>query len=499
MANRRGEIFRPNQEYAHRLRKILEEYPDGSQILREILQNSDDAKSRKQIFILDNNNYPTQKLLEPRNEGTRRTDAKLDRYQGPALLSRNDTIFEERDFDSLLKLADSEKRKQFDKIGAMGMGFNSIYHLTDSPSFITGNSYVILDPHEWYYNGGIKFNFIEEAVDFPDQFAPFRTFKIPFDHTFEGTFFRYPLRTSEDSIDSVISKKVYKPDDVREMFKRFYENEGINCLLFLKYIEVIEFYELEEGETEPKLLYEISLENADEVRSKRRQIAENVVKRMESLDPKGSNKITPLESIYIAEFFRKNYNGESERISWVIFNQLNETDVLDKFKGDFKEHKLVPAIGLAVRLDNQGTNGRLFCFLPLPIPTPFRASINGYFAVGTNRRTIWSSADNEDLADDSLAKLKVTWNEHLFDKVLPKAWVRFLVELPNKYPSVQPSKFYDFWPILSDHVSSSVVEFCKQLLEKVVENLKTDDEVFIGPRASYAPGNMKGLIPTNNN
>jgi hypothetical protein len=43
----------------------------------------------------------------------------------------------------------------------VGVGFNSIYHITDTPSFITGDKYVILDPHEWYYDGGKKFSFIE--------------------------------------------------------------------------------------------------------------------------------------------------------------------------------------------------------------------------------------------------------------------------------------------------------------------------------------------------
>jgi len=102
-----GRKFKPREPYTHRLSKILEEYPDGSQILREILQNSDDAQVTEQIFILDNNTYPSNKLF----------DQKLDRYQGPALLSRNTTIFEEKDYESLLKLANSEKRKQFDKIG----------------------------------------------------------------------------------------------------------------------------------------------------------------------------------------------------------------------------------------------------------------------------------------------------------------------------------------------------------------------------------------------
>ena len=61
----KGKEFKPKEPYTHRLRKILEEYPDGSQVLREILQNSDDAKSTEQIFILDHNTYPSNSLFEP--------------------------------------------------------------------------------------------------------------------------------------------------------------------------------------------------------------------------------------------------------------------------------------------------------------------------------------------------------------------------------------------------------------------------------------------------
>jgi hypothetical protein len=45
----RGEVFKPQEPYTHRLSKLLEEYPDGTQVLREILQNSDDAKSKVQL------------------------------------------------------------------------------------------------------------------------------------------------------------------------------------------------------------------------------------------------------------------------------------------------------------------------------------------------------------------------------------------------------------------------------------------------------------------
>src|SRR5271154_6369754 len=89
----KGKEFKPREPYTHRLSKILEEYPDGSQVLREILQNSDDAKSTEQIFILDHNSYPSNSLLEPHLN----TSKDVGRYQGPALLSRNETIFESND------------------------------------------------------------------------------------------------------------------------------------------------------------------------------------------------------------------------------------------------------------------------------------------------------------------------------------------------------------------------------------------------------------------
>ncbi|RIB29828.1 hypothetical protein C2G38_908115 [Gigaspora rosea] len=112
-----GRTFRPGEPYTRRLNKILEEYPDGSQILREILQNSDDCKSRSQTFLLDHNTYSANKLIEPQLNGYDKSKLKLNRYQGPALLSKNDVIFKERDFQSLLNLANSEKRDQFDTIG----------------------------------------------------------------------------------------------------------------------------------------------------------------------------------------------------------------------------------------------------------------------------------------------------------------------------------------------------------------------------------------------
>src|SRR5581483_3987280 len=105
--------------------------------------------------------------------------------------------------------------------------------------------YVILDPHEWFFNGGVEYDFNEQLAEkFPNQLAPF---KIPYNNArdnpfvtpFKGTIFRYPLRNSDES---EISKKIYNPEEILDMFHKFYKNESINCLLFLKYIERISFY-----------------------------------------------------------------------------------------------------------------------------------------------------------------------------------------------------------------------------------------------------------------
>jgi len=267
----------------------------------------------------------------------------------------------------------------------MGVGFNSIYHITDSPSFITGDKYVILDPHEWYFNGGVQFDFVEDNLnqEFPDQFAPFR---IPCDKSFKGTIFRYPLRTEEDSIDSEISKKIYKPDEILKMFQTFYENESINCLLFLKYIERITFYELKKGATEPELLYTIQLENADRVRNQRRLIVENIVTMMNSLKSKKLGKNNRLKASYVASFSRQ----KGENSSWLILNYLDdlyevETYFQKKFNKSIRDYKFIPNVGLAVPLNKLNVMGRLFCFLPLPVSMPFQVSVHGYFAVRTNQ------------------------------------------------------------------------------------------------------------------
>jgi sacsin len=96
-----------------RLRNILKDYPTST-LLKEILQNADDAKATKVKFVLDTGNYGTETLMDP----------NMSVLQGPALLSFNNSVFKEEDYTSLQNLGDSQKKDNNESTGRFGIGFN---------------------------------------------------------------------------------------------------------------------------------------------------------------------------------------------------------------------------------------------------------------------------------------------------------------------------------------------------------------------------------------
>ncbi|CAG8531695.1 10201_t:CDS:10, partial [Scutellospora calospora] len=316
------------------------------------------------------------------------------------------------------------------------------------------------------------------------------------------TLFRYPLRTIQDSKDSEISKNEYNPSKILEMFDKFYENESINCLLFLKYVENIKFFELKENETIPKLLYSIEIVNAKQICKKRRLIAERIVSLMKELDEKKLSGNTALESMFIATFRQQKNDEKPQESEWIIFSMLGDLNTTanhfqETFKKNLIDYKLIPNVGIAVQLNNPEAIGKLFCFLPLPISIPFRVSLHGHFAVSTNRRSLWSAADGEDLAEGTLAKLKVSWNEYLFNNIIPQAWAKFLIQLDFEVPSIEAKEIYSFWPIIKESKSRSFVNNqCNKLLLNTIENFNIKDKVFCGPPKSCSLGDMTGILPS---
>lgn len=135
-------------------------------------------------------------------------------YNGPALLAYNDAVFTEADLDSISHVGRSVKRSQIGKTGRFGIGFNSVYHLCDVPSFVTGSNLVIFDPHTDILgvsaqNPGLKADFVSSQLRLkrPDQCAPYEVFGCDMTHYFPGTLFRLPLRTEAMASRSRLSKQ----------------------------------------------------------------------------------------------------------------------------------------------------------------------------------------------------------------------------------------------------------------------------------------------------
>jgi len=127
-----GENFRQKEKITTRIKNILDQYPDGGQIGREILQNADDAKARELIFIFDKRKHPIGTLIHSK---MRKSEKNLALLQGPALIAYNSAVFEDKDFKGLENLGSGAKREDLTKTGK----FVSLeFHLNDLIS-IQGN------------------------------------------------------------------------------------------------------------------------------------------------------------------------------------------------------------------------------------------------------------------------------------------------------------------------------------------------------------------------
>ena len=113
----------------------------------------------------------------------------------------------------------SQSRKT--QIGRFGLGFNSVYSMTDLPSILSDDIVLFLDPHVHHLRGmgasaakpGIKLRFLKiDVLDkFRDQFEPYHGLfgcDLASSTPYEGTLIRLPFRTPESSKLSEISKTI---------------------------------------------------------------------------------------------------------------------------------------------------------------------------------------------------------------------------------------------------------------------------------------------------
>ena len=247
------ESFGQSESLTRRLKNIVEMYPEGLQQLSELVQNADDAKASIVRFIISKKVHGTKSLL----------GQKLSMWQGPALLVYNDSTFSPTDFQNLSKIGQASKMERLVTTGRFGLGFNSVFHWTDVPSFVSGDHLVFFDPHEKYVPGttstsrGVKIRFsgTDLANQFPDQLNPYCVFGNNMKDRFNGTLFRFPFRNKDTASESEISNNQWNENNAIDNLVDQFKSVVPKFLLFLRHVKKIEVYIEESEEITPRLLY----------------------------------------------------------------------------------------------------------------------------------------------------------------------------------------------------------------------------------------------------
>ena len=248
-----GSDFGQKVDLCVRIREILRNYPLGTSVFKELLQNADDANASEVRLCLDTRSHPTARL-----------HPGMAAFQGPSLLAYNDAVFTPRDFASIQRIGDSLKREESKgtKTGRFGIGFNSVFHLTDLPSFASGGSLVFLDPQACHLPGvnpGDPGKRVEWAgahaalvAAFPDQFSPYHVWGCAplAGSPFPGTLFRLPLRTPAAAAAGRLSTTAHSVANVRALLRAL-AREAHETLLFLKHVQAISVWEWLPGEAAP--------------------------------------------------------------------------------------------------------------------------------------------------------------------------------------------------------------------------------------------------------
>ena len=516
------EAFGQYEKITTRLKRLLDQYTDGFAVLKELVQNADDAGATEVRFLYDeraNNDAMTHLLDEGMKE-----------CQGPALWVYNDAEFTEKDFENIEKLSGATKEHHTEKIGKFGLGFNAVYNLTDVPMFLSTNYFVVFDPHMSHLRSHIRnpakpgvkidLNNNPEAlrVRYRGQFKPFdgifgcdlRLSKK--DNSFRGTLFRFPLRTREQAQRSEIKKLDYNDHEMRKLLQMFLEGAE-SLLLFTQNILRVGIYnlprtsppgeslllfqvtkslssvgiprELSSSVTLPTTAGKLSKEEKRLLQeSNFLQVASRFMVDLRNGRDDVSNSPQSSVSIEIdcnltnkgVDFFGGGLPCGQEKTTWLVVSSMGRGEAMS-FIMDHNDTTLVPSAGVAVRLISRGldgyvpspvvknidgvdVNGSVFCYLPLPIHSGLPVHINGAFAVAADRRNL------ERKVEDDKSCHGVNWNKVLMEDSVCTAYLTLLDDLKSLVTHGDSYQFHLLWP-----KSSIVQHICKSLMKSFYKSV----------------------------
>lgn len=433
-----GFAFDQTERLTVRLHGLIRSYPRGVGIIKEFIQNADDAGARYLKVVLDRRSHAADRLPDPRMRA----------LLGPALLLCNDKRFSEKDLLAIRRIGESSKVESGPKTGRFGLGFNTAYNVTDYPSFLSNDAVYCFDPHQNavahppHYGRGWRIT--DLWSDAPDWPAAFECGGLCEGETdYNGTIFRLPIRTPAQAARSEISQDPFTVDDFRAIVTAA-AAMGSELLLFTKHLLELNVVEIDEaGSTTVRL--HIETINLDEVQAKRTTIVAALKGELSALLESWGERRQELELVHYQHHFRVNC-GEPREELWQIVNGFargKEQELLEAALEMVRHgEKAVPWVGAAARLDADGkiipVAGNLYCALPLPVAIRLPVHINGYFDLDSSRQRL--TADQGDLGAGMAARVR--WNRALMEQGAAMAWALLIRDLARTFPD----GFYSIWP-----------------------------------------------------
>ena len=267
--------------------------------------------------------------------------------------------------------------------------------------FLSRNYFVVFDPHMSHLGDFIKKNAARPGKkidlrkdadglrEYRDQFKPFNgIFGCEFHlngevNSFDGTLFRFPLRTRQQAIRSKIKQLYYDDHEMQELLQMFLQGAN-NLLIFTKNVLRVSIYHLSQCSSQnpqPSFLFEVT-KSASKIRIQRpftfdvtlpataRKLSseeQNFLKRCNFLqvaweftnrardldvDPKQFPKLTFTADIACnftkrgLDYFKVDPRFQQEKVIWLIVSSMGIGQAM-QFVKEHDDPSLVPSAGVS--------------------------------------------------------------------------------------------------------------------------------------------------------
>lgn len=503
------------QDHTTVLAEAVRGYPMGIGLVKEFLQNADDAGATELRVVYDRRRHPGP--CSP--DGS---DSALDVVLEPALLFINDTVFTEDDLKGIRNIGKSVKFTRASGTGRFGKGFCTAFSVSDHPTILTDTNVMWFDPHHHAIcsseltrsDTNMRRFTLQAATEQLPNWT--RTFAVPGvnigQDSCAGTIFRLPLRNEVSAPHSEISHQVFT-DEVWERIVTTTRRIGPALLVFLRSIESLLITEIDEDGIEHTKL-EIVTNNGDRVRNARAPLhmstdGETVLLLEQWLD--GS---APLPTaIYEHEFIVTDGGDDLHEEAWTIVTGLLPGPDNCLLKHAHKvctaedPDKVLPWAGAAVCLATTRKDALLggrSCFLPVGDQShPPPVWIHGWFDLDTNRSHL-----TRDFGGEGNASNRALWNQQLLEHGVGPLWARLIERLGDR-PHELAGDGYRLWtepPEDNESLESALsIGFYKAATELAIMRVRSgdghemrapDDQLRYLPR-TIKPALEAGLIEDN--